>query len=1232
MRSRRLPPGAFRKSFFFAVTTLLLGGALLLLPGFAHAQDGGPPPGGDAGGPPPGPPPGGPPPDAQPQQSSPQTARPAKPQATQPSTQTPGPANSNGPAQDANGDYVLPADNAPAAAPAPGTPATLDAAAQQALAGLKDGGTIRGRVTAGGKDGKGGTPLPGVSVTATNSLTGDKYATVTDVYGNYGLAIPKNGRYVVRAELAAFAAGTKEVLLNATSRQGSADIGMELASRVSQSAGTENAGLSAMGFSGRGTQSLSLNSAAAGALAAGFGNQQEAALPSIGGADSGGDSVAVSGASGSTSAGFNFEQARQGFEDQRALQGTTESRNEGGRGGPGGGNMGFAFGGPGPGGGGRSSFRRFNPNSPHGSIVLAAQNSALNARDFSVNGTEEPQPDYGNLRYGGVYVGPVIPGLLTSTKNFLFLSAFGNHGSTPFDQYGTVPIADERNGYFPTASFPGGIYMPGTNTLYPVVNCPTAGGSCYMLPGVDKVAAAYLQGANPLIPLPNQNADSSGRNYRLLTSTTTNTDTVGARFIRTFGSSGGGGMPLPPWMSNRAGSNAWRQNFNANFNYSHTGSDILTLYPDFRGKEQVHQVSGTLGYTIGKGNWNWNLGASVNRSDTQETNPYTNVNNIAGALGIQGVGQVPFFYGLPSVQFNTISSGNETQANNRVNQVLGLSDNTSWSKGSHNVRFGGDIKRINLDVIGGVNATGAFSYTGFATQACNAVTGSCTGGSDLADFEAGYPQLANVQTGGVSDVQKFYFRANVMDAYVQDTWRMSPSITILAGIRYEYFSPYSEKFDHIANLDPNADFTDVSVVLPHQNGYPRPLVNSDPNNFAPRLGVAWKALKNTVVRTGYGVNYNTAQYGAFIQRLGYQPPFATAVNNSQTTPGFTTENGLTANASSTTCTVTPCITNNYAVDKNYRLGYVQVYNLDIQQTLPKGIVLNVGYNGSKGTALDALLAPNRQLNAGPTTPNAEVFNYEIADGTSSFNALAVRLRKRYQNNLSIGLTYTYSHSIDDASSVGAGSQIVAQDPRNLVADRGNSSFDQRHVAKGDWLYQLPFGPNARYLTNNNWASHALAGIQWSGDFTFSTGTPLNPSFAAAAAEAASGTVGSLRPDRVPGTGIQPPGGVSQLNEWFNTSAFVAPCAGTPPSYTNCHFGDSGRYSIFGPGTTVVDMALSKFVQFGDTKSLEFRFQANNALNIVQYEDVGTTFGNPSFGKVLSARAMRQVVLTARYRF
>jgi hypothetical protein len=288
----------------------------------------------------------------------------------------------------------------------------------------------------------------------------------------------------------------------------------------------------------------------------------------------------------------------------------------------------------------------------------------------------------------------------------------------------------------------------------------------------------------------------------------------------------------------------------------------------------------------------------------------------------------------------------------------------------------------------------------------------------------------------------------------------------------------------------------------------------------------------------------------------------------------------------------------------------------------------VGYNGSRGTNLDVTSAPRASASSPKTDPTGQVFNYDQAAAFSKFNAGTVRLYKRLGSGLAVGANYQYSHSIDDAGSVGGTSTVVAQNWQNLKAEEGNSSFDVRHQVSGTYLYELPFGKDKFWVTSGV-GSHILEGFSISGSYSFATGTPLSPSYQAAQSSVGCGTAGSLRPNRVPG--VSPKAGAGSLNEWFNPAAFSAPVAANA-SYPCDVFGNVSRNSITGPGTIQNDMSLSKTVQLGDTRSMEIRATAANVFNTVQYSGVDTNVASPTFGQVNSTASMRAFNFMSRFRF
>ena len=990
---------------------------------------------------------------------------------------------------------------------------------------------------------------------------------------------------------------------------------------------------------GGGAQNLALLAQLAGTADVGINSGATgAALPSLANnSDFSTDSVSVTGQAGTTNpfAGVDMDQLRQNAELDQSLSGGGQGgpgggggRGQGGGPGDGGGGFGGAGGGGfggGPGGGfgggggrggggrggggGFGNFRNFKPNQPHGAFYWTGGNSALNATPFPIKTQKEPQPSYAENQFGATFFGaPYIPHLIEhDTKDIIFFNASGQRSSSPFSQYGSVPTPVERSGDLAGLTTQEGapitIYDPATGAPFPNNVIPQT--------RLATQATALLQ----YIPAPN--LPGQFQNYQRLASAESNTTRIGLRFVHSFGSSSGG-SPLGGLIRQYLGQGGAgiHQSVNVNFNYSHQAADELNLFPGLGGKQQSHQYSLAPGYSIGKGRLTNNLSLNWSRSDAQLTNDFTGKTDIASQIGLNGLPQNPKLYGLPKLTLNQFSSVSEQEPNFQTNQTIAVSDASSWVHKKHNIRFGGDFRRVHNDLFGNTgNVTGTYTFTGLFTEqpgTSSVSGGTATSGSSLADFLLGLPQQTSLQ----APYQKSYLRENAWDAYGQDSWRVLPSLTLLFGLRYENYSPYSEKYDRLSTLDTGNNFTSVATVLsggvgPYSGKFPRDLVNPERNNFSPRLGFAVRAFKDTVVRGGYGINYANGQYAKFIQEFAFQPPYADVQTNESTAAAqISLANGFP----------TPQTEGNYAVNKNYKLPYVQVWNLNVQRTISLGIVLNAGYNGSKGTRLDIVDAPGRSATA---SLSGVLYDYEDSVAFSNYNALTISVRKRLQRGIGLGANYTYAHSIDNASSIGGNggtTAVVAQNWQNLLAEESNSSFDIRHQVTGNFLYELPFGPDEHFLSTGRLA-HALSGISASGTFTFGTGEPLTPHYEAAVDEVARGTTASLRPDFVPGASLK--AGAGSLDNWFNKNAFTAP-AGT--------YGTASRYLIPGPGTVSLNASLSKTVRFSETRTFEMRGAASNVLNTVQYSGVDTTLGSGTYGEVTSAAGMRQFTFTARYRF
>ena len=1115
------------------------------------------------------------------------------------------------PVQSPTSPSVEPAAPAPQAAGAP-----PQAPAVPAVTGGKLHGTVK----------SGNIPLPGVTVTAQNTLTGKRYSTTTDITGAWSLIIPQNGRYVIRTQFAAFAAGSQEALLNAASHDQTANFELLLASRAAEQAAREQAregsgensqaAQAIRQLAASGAQNLSLVSALASDTEAQAGPATTpaasgAALPSIAGnSDFGGDSVAITGQSGTVSplAGLDMDRLRDAMETLRA-QGGPGGGNFGGGGGLfGGGGPGGGFGGPGGfggfgGGGGRGNFRGFNPGQPHGAVFWSGSNSALNAEPFSLRGQPQQQPASGTNRFGLSFMSaPYIPGLTKpSGKDTMFLTLSGQRSSTPSDQYATVPTDAERAGNIP------GLAEPITSPV--------------------PQAVALLK----YFPEPNL-AGNNAYNYHLLTTQQANNTQAGVRYMRSLGAnatqpggsrggfgSGGGGR--------RSQNQGLRQSINFNYNWTRTAQDNVNLFPALGGNSSTDSDSVQAGYTVGYHKLTNIFNLNWNRGDSLTTNFFGGA-DIATRIGILGpdgaaLNSNPINYGLPSVTLSNFTGLNQQQPSSSLSQTISFSETLSWIHAKHNLRFGGDYRRVHRDFLGGSNSTGTFYFTGLYT------------GSSLGDFLLGEPQETSID----SSASKSYLRDNVMDVYAQDDWRVLPKLTLNYGLRYEYFAPYTEKYGHLAFVDtnPGGRFTKTAEVEaggsgPYSGPLPSSLIYPFRTAFAPRLGLALRLPRQTVVRAGFGVNYTVGQYATFANTMARQPMVNQPTFVNEQTNEVAT---LCGAAAATDCLSlangfpAPDTVGSYALDPHYHLPYVSAWNLDIQKTLPWGVVMNVGYNGSKGNHLDIASAPRASSTSPTTNLTGQVFNYEQAVAFSKFSAGTLRVNKRLTGGIALGANYQYSHSIDDAGSVGGTSTVVAQNWQNLGAEEGNSSFDQRHSVTGTYLYELPFGKDKRWVTSGAGA-HVLEGFSVSGSFTFATGTPLTPAYQASVADVARGTAGTLRPNyELPRVSVTAGGG--SLNEWFNPAAFSK----IPPN----PYGNVPRNSIAGPGKVSNSMSLSKTKQLGDTRSMELRATANNVFNTVQYSGVDTTLFSGAdssqaspFGQVNQVGTMRSFQFTARFRF
>jgi hypothetical protein len=569
---------------------------------------------------------------------------------------------------------------------------------------------------------------------------------------------------------------------------------------------------------------------------------------------------------------------------------------------------------------------------------------------YSLTGAPVIRPEYLRSSFGGSLGGPLnIPKTYHGgTKTFFFANYNGRRGSNPVDQFSTVPTMLERQGNFSQTTYTTG---PQTGQLVKLINPAT--GTPFpnnILPQINPVAKELLQ------YIPEPNVPGSFQNFHFVTSANNSSDDLNVRVNHTLGATSAGGR-------RGGGRGAPRNSLNFGFHYHGSNANLTNPFPSVGGSTTVRSFDVPVGYTRSIGKLTNSVRFDFNRSRTHTQNLYAFNDDIAGTVGISGVSSNPFDWGLPNLSFTNFASLQDINPQLLRNQTYTFTDNVVWTHGKHSWRWGGDFRRIQLNTETSSNARGSFIFTGINT------------GYDFADFlydgqlngqsAYGLPQQTSVQFGE----NNYHFHGNYWDLYVQDEWKLRGNLTLNLGVRYEFVSPLTEEDNRIANLDlspavlnPALSTPNVAVVLPGQVGpysgsLPPSLLRPDRNNFAPRVGIAWKPFSKTIVRAGYGINYNTGAYQGIVQQLAFQPPFSTTATNIQSAAG-----DLSLATGFPTQT-TQGITNNYAVNPDYRLGYVQIRNLDIQQQILPTILLNIDYTGTKGTDLDILEAPNRTATA-----------------------------------------------------------------------------------------------------------------------------------------------------------------------------------------------------------------------------------------------------------------------------
>jgi len=816
--------------------------------------------------------------------------------------------------------------------------------------------------------------------------------------------------------------------------------------------------------------------------------------------------------------------------------------------------------------------RRGGPRLYTYAVAFSDSNSILNAANYSLTGQHTPKPPFNNMTGTLSFGGPLkIPILLPHNGPYLTVnySRVENRASSVYT--GLMPDEAERGGDFSQASYAGKpitIYDPASGAPFPDNVIPSS--------RISPQASSLLQ----YYPAPNF-AGTNGYNYQVPLIANTHTDNLRIGLQKVFKRRNN--------LSGLFGMQDTRGDTNSQFNFLDIRRSLGINSSATWRRTFTPRFYGTLTYQF-------------SRQSIRQIPFFANRVNVSGEAGIEGNNQDPLNWGPPALQFNQSSIAGLSDATPSVvhNQTSALSYLGTWVHRTHNIQFGADYRWQQFNTISQSNPRGLFTFSGAAT------------GFDFADFLLGIPDASAIAFGNADK----YLRAVQPDLYFQDDWHVASGITLLLGMRWEYTSPITEKYGRLVNLDIAPGFTAIAPVVASDpkgsltgQSYPDSLIRPYYHEFEPRVGIAWRpfAASSMVIRAGYGISYNTQVYLPFANQMVQQSPLSTSLNVANTSANpLTLANGFYAPPNVTTNTV--------AVDPNFKVGYAQVWNLIAQRDLPDGLQMLATYTGTKGTHQLQAFAPNTYP-TGPVSPSG--YTYYTSYANSMREAGTLLLRRRLHSGFAAQAQYTYSKSIDDAATLGGGALgVVAQNWLDLGAERGLSSFDQRHLANFTLQYTSGMGLGGGTLLGG-WRGRLAKDWTFLDSINVGSGLPLTPVYAQLCA--GTGIPCSVRADYTGASLYNAPVGY-----FLNPAAVTAPLAG--------QWGSAGRDSMTGPSQFSISASMARAFRVSDRLTLSLRVDSTNPLNHLVVTQLNTTVTNPLFGLPAAVNGMRSVTTSLRATF
>ena len=800
-------------------------------------------------------------------------------------------------------------------------------------------------------------------------------------------------------------------------------------------------------------------------------------------------------------------------------------------------------------------------NQLHGSAYEFFRNAAMDERNYFAPASEST-PKYQRNQFGASLGGPV-----RKDRTFLFGDYEGRRVREGITRVTNVPTAKERVGDFSESPrpvfdlfaqqpFPGNV-IP-RERLHPIA---LGIASLYPLPNRSTPQQNYV--SSPTL------RDRDDRFDLRLDHSLARSSELMARYSFAdrdlFDPFSGSGFALVPGF----GTNIPRRAQNAMIGETHTFTPAL-----------LNEVRVAVN-RVALGSFHQNQGTSVNRS-----------------IGLPETSSNPRDWGLSLITITGYSPLGDEYNNPQHSATTSYQalDQASWTRGAHLIKFGFDFRLLQQNAYRDVQSRGFINFLG---QSGNALAEMMQGLVSV----SGVARLDNPQ----------HLRTRSYNFFVQDTWRVRRDLTLSFGLRYEYNTPGVDAQDRANVYDPARQ----ALVPVGTNGMPRAGYNSDGDNFGPRVGFAYTPGRgNTVLRGGYGVYYDQSALapseGLYFSAPYYNfklyfslPPIVVLLHDP-----FPANFPIPVPSSALT------------FQRDLRTAYVQHWDFTVQQALGAGRVVEVGYVGSKGTHLLSgrdinQPAPSPQPFNPRPVPYFDDINAIESRGNSNYHSLQARFEQRLRGGLTALGSYTWSKSIDDASSFfpSAGDPSYPQNSYNVRAERGRSGFDLAHRLSVAYSYDLPLAKGNRLW--GGWQTHGILTLQSGRPFTVALLSDLDNSNTG---RSILGFGANDRPNVTGKATLDNP----TIDRWFNTASFALPPYGS--------FGNAGRNVVEGPGYAAFNASILKDTFVSERLNLQFRVEAFNLFDRANFDLPDNFVGSPTFGRIQSAQSPRRVQLGLKFLF